>query len=276
MSRLLSPVRLGLGLALLAAGISGARVARADPAADLAEIRTLRAQGGHAATSRLCELIRSRSEEVRVAALQAVASVGVRSDRTCEAVRRALDEESSPEQQEAALQALGRIGGAADVAVLIETLRGRDEVLRGVAHGALRTLTGRTTPQDYRQWYQWWRREGKTFQSVVRRALAQLPDAEGQERERLRGLLARDGWAEIALVEDAAREWLRAGDRTLRTHAFYLAAALRLGEVVSEIESALPHLSTVEGEDGLRAVRALGLSADLLAPFWRRRLEGGT
>jgi hypothetical protein len=267
--------RLGAVLALLAAGFLAGPSARAEPTDELAEIRALRERGGHEASERLGALIRDGSEEVRVTALKAVAAVGVRSRKTTGAAREALHGQASLAQWTAALEALGRVGGGQDVPVLLDGLKAADEQERRAALRALQALSGRKTPQDYRRWYQWWSKHGRWTRAAVQRAIRDLPDAEGKERMRLRTLLARDGWTETDFVEDAASEWLRAGDRTLRTHGFYLAAVLRLADLVPDVESALPHLTTVDGEDGLLAVRALGLSAELLAPYWRKRFESG-
>ena len=266
---------LGAVLALLAAGLLAGPSARAEPTDELAEIRALRERGGHEASERLAELIRDGSEETRIAALRAVAAVGVRSRGLVRVVREVVDRRSPAALRSAVLEALGRIGGAEDVTPLIETLRGPDEALRGAAHRALQALTGRTTALDYGRWHRWWQVDDHKLVAGVRRALRLLPDARGREIERLRAVLARDGWTDLVYTTDAARDWLRARDRTLRTHGFYLAGVLRLGDAASDVGSALPYLTEVDGEDALLAARALGLPADLLAPYWRKRFEGG-
>lgn len=266
------PLLLGLLPALLAA--AAGPTARAGSPDALAEIRALHERGGVEATRALVPWVQDDEEAVRVAALEALGAVGIRTRVATRAVREAAGRRASIAQRGAALEALGRIGDADDVPRLVDALKGREESLRGVAHGALQQLTGRRSPLDYGRWQRWWRQEEGALQAGVRRALRQLPDAPGPERERLRTLLAETGWTAIRHAEDAVRLWLRASDRTLRSQAYYLAAVLRLGDTASDVESALPYLSTVDGEDGLRALRALGLDARRLAPYWRRRLEG--
>ena len=111
------------------------------------------------------------------------------------------------------------------------------------------------------------------MQAGVRRALRHLAEADERSQATPRKLIARDGWSVIDYVHDAAQDWLSAGDRRLRSQGFYLAAEYRLADVVPDVESALPYLTNVDGEDGLGAVRALGISPETLAPYWKRRLD---
>ena len=49
-----------------------------------------------------------------------------------------------------------------------------------------------------------------------------------------------------------------------------------LADLAPDVESALPFVSAVDAEDGLAAARTLGLPAELMPPYWRRRLQERT
>jgi len=240
----------------------------------LEEVAALKARGGHVAAHRLRALIETESDPVRRAALEATAQVGLRSKDMGETVRKAVRTAEEPALRAAALGALGRVGDAGDMPALLDALKAADADVQAAGLEAIRELTGRRLSLSYRRCASWWESEEKRMPAGVRRALRELPDAEGKERQVLRETLARDGWAEIRYVKDAAKEWLQAGDRSLRAQGFYLAASLRLGDLVADVESALPYLTGVDGPDGLLAVRALGINPEVLAPYWQRRLEG--
>lgn len=263
----LSPAVL-VALASLLAGIP----AYAEPATDLAEIRTLRETGGHTVTARLGRLAESRSEDVRVAALEAIAGVGIRDRSTSRALDEAADRDKTAAEEAAFFRAIARVGGEHDVELLIDALKFHDQTLRELAHEALRGLTGRPFALEYGRWFQWWRKERPGLRATVRTALDRLPGANDADRASYRTTLARDGWVDHEHVSNTVSEWFSDGDRKLRGHGFHVIASLRLGGVASDAESALPHLSGIEGEDALGAVRALGLDASLLAPYWRERL----
>lgn len=276
MSSLPRSARFGFALVLGLVLCTGGRpCARAEAEDEPAEVRSLRARSGLAATRGLCRLIRQGDDPIRLAALKALGEIGVRSPGVGDTLREAMDEGRAIEEETAAVVGLGLLGGPEHMPLLIDLLKGPDESLRGVAHLALKKLTGERMRQDYGEWFRWWRKAARAKPAAVRHAILQLPGAEGRKRENLRDVLARDGWIDVEFLEDTVDEWLSDGDRVLRASAFHVVSALRLGGVTSAVESALPHLSTVDGEAGLRAVRALGLSGERLAPYWRRRLEGG-
>lgn len=248
---------------------------RAGPAEDGAEIRTLREKGGHVVTARLGQLAMSRSTETRTAALDALAAVGIRTLPVTRALDEAAERGTEGPEQVAFFAAIARVGGEHDVELLIDALKARDQVLRGKAHEALRSLTGQRFALNYGRWFQWWRKARPGLRATVRHAVGALPAASEADQERYRKILAHDGWVDHEHVGDTVAEWLSDGDRNVRRHAFHVIASLRLGAVTAQAESALPYLSGIDGEDGLQAVRALGLDPTLLSPHWRKRLEDG-
>lgn len=248
---------------------------RAGPTEESTEIQRLREQGGHGVTARLTQLAASRLEETRTAALEALAVVGIRTPEVARALDQAAERGAEGSEQAAFFAAIARVGGEHDVALLIDALKGQDQELRGKAHEALRSLTSQRFALNYGRWYQWWRKERPGLRATVRRAVDSLPDADDEGRERYRTILARDGWVDHEHVGVTVADWLSDGDRDVRRHAFHVIASLRLGAVGEEVESALPYLTGIDGEDGLQAVRALGLNPGLLSPYWRKRLADG-
>ena len=263
-------------LALLPAGAvparaedASAQVARQD---DLAEAARLEREGGHLAVLRLSALLEADTPDVRLAALDALAHVGLRSEATLKRVRLALETIDTAERK-AALHALGRIGDGRDLEAFLGALRDEDADLREAALRGLRELTGRRLPVSPTRCSLWWRSSAKGMRQALRTALDTVPSGTDRQAEAAVETLVRDGWVDLEAVSESARDWLRATDHRLRAAGFRLAAALRLADLAPDVESALPFVSTADAEAGLAAAEALGVPPELLPPSWLRRLR---
>lgn len=247
-------------------------VASAARQEELAEVALLKQRGGHLAVHRLRALLDVGTPEVRVAALDALAHIGLRSKAVLEGVHRGLETTDDAERK-TALRALGRLGDGRDLETFLGTLRDEDPGLREAALRGLRELTGRRLPVSPTRCSLWWRSSAKGLRKSLRAALDTVSDGTDRQAEAALVTLARDGWVDLDAVTEAARDWLRATDHRLRSAGFYLAAALRLADLAPDVESALPFVSAVDAEDGFAAARTLGLPAELMPPYWRRRLQ---
>jgi len=243
------------------------------PQSELAEVCALRVQGGHLAVHRLLVLLRQGGPEVRLAAIDALGRVGLRSEGAASAVRRALETTNLAERR-TALRVLGRLGDSRDLEALLGAIHEDDAGLRATAVQGLRDLTGRRLPVSPTRCALWWRSSAKGLRQAVQAALEAVPAAESERHVQAAvETLVRDGWVDLVAVTEAARAWLRDSDHGLRAAGFQVAAALRLADLASAVESALPFVSEVDAEQGAAAARALGVDLDLLPPYWRKRLE---
>jgi hypothetical protein len=246
--------------------------AQVAPQDELGEVALLKTRGGHLSVARLRALLERGTPQVRLAALDALAHVGLRSAAAGRAVRLAL-ETTDVAERKAALRALGRIGDGRDLEAFLGALRDEDAGLRTAALQGLRDLTGRRLPVSPTRCSLWWRSSAKGLRQAVRAALDAVPRATDRHADAARGTLSREGWVELDAVTESAREWLRATDHEIRAAGFHVAATLRIADLASDVESALPFVSQADAAAGHAAAEVLGLPPELLPPVWQRRLR---
>lgn len=221
--------------------------------------------GGPHAADALRDFVTHEDAQVREAALRGVAVIGLRgtaASRREVHLRRALSDED-PRVQRAAYEALARVGGPDDIALLVEGLGSPKGNVRSLALRALRGLTGERLTPDPTRWAYWWEHSRAKLEEQAVAALASIEaGADELEAASAWSLLERRGWAALAACEDAAKRWLSAWDPEARGNGYRLTAALRLGSLAKTVASAARRDgSGPAAEMRLEAQRALGLVA---------------
>lgn len=198
----------------------------------------LQVHGGSAAVHGLLALATHSDPEVRLAVLRGVKTLGMRAASVVEVVRAAMDD-LEPAVRRAAIEALGRVGEADDVAVLIQLLS-NEEGVQAVAFRALRALTGARIGKDARSWTYWWSLAEKDLGKRVDAAIHQL-GAGGTKAQvaDARGLLVGAVWFARGKLEGVAREWLGSDDARLRGEALRLITGTRLADLSGDVDQAL-------------------------------------
>jgi HEAT repeat protein len=221
--------------------------------------------GGPHAADALRDLVRHEDAGVREAALRGVAVVGLRGasgSRRESNLRRALTD-GDPRVVRAAYEALARVGGPDDVAVLIEGLASPEGNVRSLSLRALRGLTGERLTPDAARWTYWWERSRARLGEQVAAALESLETgADELEAASAWSLLERRAWVALPTCEEAARRWLAAWEPEPRRDGYLLAGVLRLGSLAKAVASAARRDATgPAAEARVGAERALGLVA---------------
>jgi len=255
-------VMTAIAVPILAAGLLAtgpAASAEEDPTPDrIAELRT---QGGREAAIELGEILEEGvSAELRVAALEGLAHLGLRLEATRRAVRHATEADDLAVRV-AAWRALGRLGDARDVPGLLEGLRSEEGKIRGAAFTALGTLSGRRLPASPTRCAQWWKATEPRTREALSGALDVLPDAlqDPAHAASHRATIAREGWVDPGAVADAAKAWLTSPDHALRAEAFHAIAVLRLGALSEATATARRFADETDEEQAAFAAHALGL-----------------
>lgn len=243
----------------------GEHVARAmsagvDEAKEVAA--ALRFAGGIHATEGLCTLTRHRELAVRVAALEGLAGVRVRSRQAVERVRRAT-RAFHEEERCAAIRALGSLGAGSDMEALIELAAGRSPAVRLAAFSAMTALSGESVATSVSRWAYWWKRKSKDLTPRILEALDALEaDPGAPTAGQCLALLRAHGWVALGEVQHAVRDWLRAPQSTLRIHACHLAGHHRLADATRELVWVGERGSEREQVHARRALLVLGVQAE--------------
>lgn len=203
-------------------------------------VTALRMRGGLDATEVLLRVARRGDREARVAALEALGHVGIRTERVLSLLRsRAADALRVP-QRAAALEALGRIGGGRDVPILLDGLRAKRGYVRTVAFKALSRLSGEPLPASPTRVAQWWKRHDKQHRKPLYEALDSMRAAVREGREKVvkanSEMILRSGWLDLGAVQEAVEGWLATDVHALRNVGFEVVAALRLGDYANAVQ----------------------------------------
>lgn len=247
--------------ALVGAAVRHARVRDAEAAHGL--IVHLSVHRGPGALEGFVVLTGHGDQAVRVAALRAIATVGLRSTDALEAVRGRV-RDFDTEVHKAAIAALGVVGQADDVPQLVELLAADEDATRAAAFRALRALTGVRIANDESAWTYWWGHARKELARRVDDGIARLV-AGGDEFQlaEARRLLEQSAWSATRRFEETVREWLLGAEPRLRAEGFRLAAAARLAEVADDVLRALDD----ESEPAVQQVgRECAWALAILAP----------
>jgi len=257
---------LGLGdpprLDLVNALVRDPRMAVAATARQVAE--NLASRGGYAVAQGLVDLARHRDASVRFAALRGIAEVELRRADQLIWIRAALRDQD-PLVRTAACEAIGRVGDASDLPLLLEGLASDDERARGAAGGAIAKLTGLNLPTgEVLRWNEWWTGAKSWIPAQLDRAIERI-DAGGERADLrdARALLGQYAWFDVEKVQGAVAIWLRTLDARHRTEGYRVAAACRLGDLADDVRRA----ALDEDEPGvvavaLRACMKLGVASD--------------
>lgn len=210
-----------------------------DPPTARAFAARLAGRGGYAAAQGLYELVRHRDREVRSAALQGVADVGLRRVDGVDFVRKALLDKDADVRANAYV-ALGRVGDASDLPALLEALASDDERTRAAADRALSTLTAIAFPgEDPARWPDWWREGRVLLPGRLNSALHEIELGGGPVGLRdARQFVSQKAWFDVPRVEEAARGWLRSVDARRRAEGYRIAARCRLGDLADDVRRA--------------------------------------
>ncbi len=232
----------------------------APPATALRLVTALRAAGGYAASDGLVALLARDDEEVKVAALEALAALGLRAEKTAIAVRRAAGS-SAPLVRRTAVEALGRIGDGRDVQRLLEGLAGDDADLRSACLRALRTLSGMRMPPSPVRWAQWWSKaepRARTDFEWAAQEMVVAVEADG-DLETFAAAVARSGWVDLQATRQTAIAWMRSTQSALRVQGFRLVATLRLADLADDVRMGVRFGLDEAAWAAVDAARALGV-----------------
>jgi hypothetical protein len=223
-------------------------------------VGALRVAGGHAASAGLVVLLGHETDDVKATALEAIAALGLRTERTAIAVRAAATSPSKRVRGRA-IEALGRVGDGRDVPRLLDGLDGEDPDERSACLRALRTLSGMRMAASPVRWSQWWSKAEPRAQAELQWAAQEMAiaaEAEG-DLEAYASTLVRSGWVEILAARDTARTWMQGTETSLRVQGLRLVAALRLADLAPEVASALRFAGNEDAWAAIDAARAIGV-----------------
>lgn len=237
-----------------------------DPAAARAVAEALTARGGFAVAQGLLHLVRHRDAAVRFAALRGLAEVGLRRSDGMIWVRKAL-RDSDGLVRTAAFGAIGRIGDASDLPLLLEALASDDERARAAAGNALVTLTGMSfSVEEVARWNDWWKASKGWIPVQLDRAIAKLElGGERADVRDARAILAKYAWYDVEKVQGRVAGWLRTMDARHRMEGYRALHACRLGDLAEDLRRA-----AADEDDpaalafALRAARRFGVAVDAM------------
>jgi HEAT repeat protein len=246
--------------------VHDARVA--DPATALALAVELAQRPGYAVEPGLLVLARHGDVAVRAAALRGVAEVALRSEDAAIGVRAAI-RDGNADVRTAAFQALGRIGDASDLPLLLDALGSDDERTRSAALRAITTLTGiNPSFTDATRWSEWWTQACAALPQRLAAAIRTI-DAGGEKADLrdARAFLSQYAWVDVERVKDAVSVWVRAVDPRHRSEGYRAAARCRLGDLAEEIgRAARDEVDPDVTATAWRSAKLLGIAPDGVAP----------
>ncbi len=246
-----------------------AKAYRQGPDAMVALCAELGRAGGVAAVEGLVELHDHRSgreyEKARIAALEALAQIGLRSERAHKRLAESLA--GSTSERLAAITALGRLGDGRDMRTLLTFARDESREIKLAAFRSLKTLTGASVPFVYARWTHWWRTTKRSGMGPLYAALDALEEDPKDEEHWQKHVttIAENGWIDLAEVEMAIEEWLAGSDALLQAAASHLAGKFRLLDYGPRIAKIRVHgFDPPRLEDEIRkALKDLGMTAAL-------------
>jgi hypothetical protein len=234
-----------------------------EPAQALRLAATLRVSGGVAAADGLRRLVASRHPEVRRAALEGLAELGLRSREVVRDVRKAADDPDATVRL-AVIGALGRVGDGRDVEGLLAGLSSEKGEVRSASLRALRSLSGALLTASPVRWTQWWSKVEPKGRQDLEDALHAVSEAEDEDTdlEGPRNTIASLGWIDVEAVEAAARDWMRSTRPLARLEGFRAVTALRLAGLAEVVRSESRfRRSDADEWAALDAARQLGIEA---------------
>lgn len=204
--------------------------------------------GGPWAALALRTLLTHASRDVKYAALLGIARVGLRTRGTATDDRELLRvlRGEDPDLRRLAVEALGRVGHAEDVELLVASLAAEDGPVLLAAEQALGRLTGVVHGRSAGRWSSWWQRNREPLQRAVAVALDTLedigggrfeeePEAQATLESQAWALVTRDAWLLLPEVSRRARDWMMASDPEVRARGYRLAAALRSLDLAEDL-----------------------------------------
>lgn len=236
----------------------------ADPATARAVAEGLASRGGYAVAQGLLVLVRHRDAAVRMAALRGIAEVGLRRADGLIWVRKAL-RDTEPLVRSAAFEAIGAVGDASDVPVLLEALASEDERTRLAGGRAITKLTGMNfATEEVARWNDWWKTAKGWIPVQLDRALAKLEmGGDKSDLRDARVVLAQYVWFDVEKVQGIVAGWLRTMDARHRIEGYRALHACRLGDLADNLRRA-----AVDEDDpaalaiALRSAKRLGVAID--------------
>ena len=191
--------------------------------------------GGARATAAIGPYLEHDDKQVRIAALGALRTFGLRSKEVVERVRRIVRWERGDELR-AAVASLGRIGDARDLPTLLRLLEEEDRALQAASLASLRMLTKAKLPATPVRWRHWTNTVAARQLRALHGSLDALADVSGESAsEQDRQTVARFGYHDLVLVERRLAAWLEASEPSLWLRAIHLAGDLRLADLAGPI-----------------------------------------
>src|SRR5262249_7530254 len=140
----------------------------------------------------------------------------------------------------AAFEAIGRIGDASDLPVLLEALSSDDERTRLAAGRALTALTGMNfPPDDVARWTEWWKVAKGWIPVKLDRAIGKLElGGEKQDVRDARGVLTQYVWYDVEKVRGVIAGWMRNMDVRRRIEGYRALHSCRLGDLADDLRRA--------------------------------------
>jgi HEAT repeat protein len=205
-------------------------------------VAALARAGGFEAADALRPFLEHRSACVRIAAAQAIGTIGVRVRATV-AELRDLTTAREADVRQAAHDALGRVGDARDVPALLARLGSEETEVRATALRSLRSITGIRLVGSAPRWERWWRLSSDALPRRLNEAIAAVTVGACEDVAAARETVVRYAWADMDAVEDATRGWLQSSDVRLRAEGARVTTALRLGGLADDVRSVLRYAS---------------------------------
>ncbi len=150
---------------------------------DLARLQyvvELDGMGKPEAIETLTVFVADKNWEVACAATASIGTLGIAKDMD---VVTPLLKHKDWRRRASAFEALGRLRAAEAVPLLIEGLRDKDPVVRGVCHGNLQILCERSYEPKPKPWLVWWKREGHK-RRIVKRSRRTKEEIEAEEKKK--------------------------------------------------------------------------------------------
>ena len=137
-------------------------------------------QGDHTAIPTLQAFVPDDNWEVACAATASIGTLGIEPDMQ---IVTPLLKNKDWRRRASAYEALGRLRANKAVPLLIEGLRDKDPVVRGVCLGNLQILCERSYEPKPKPWLEWWEREGHK-RRIVKRSRRTKEEIEAEEKKK--------------------------------------------------------------------------------------------
>ena len=219
--------------------------------------------GVYATLRALRTLVRHDAEVVRIAALEAVARVALRSDKLAERVHAtARDANASLSERVAAVEALAAVGDGGDMDLLLHLAsRETPQVrLRAAAMRAMGKISGAKLPYVHARWSYWWKKQGTRKQGLLEKSILAInEEPEGEGVDIYAAVVESLAWLDLPYTRKALKSWLDAGKPELRAIAVRLAGTLRLADLTDDLISVAKRRRSSElAQQALASLKQLG------------------